>query len=423
MPLWDALRNLSREKGRTALTVCGIVIGIFAFTVMGSLAEKFNLMIGNGERYFTNQISVYATHANGAPLGANYFPAEKAEEIRRVPGVDEVAPEVLMLMEEGTPRLSLGIPALVYGTDLAAVFRTRRGQQLCLREGRMPDPGEKGWVVIGTDLAFERRAQVGQTLTIRGRSFEIVGVADKTMTGPDRMAFVTLEDAQELLSESQPHLRLVREQAEALKSIPSFWLDMLPPALRRQLQAVRGLPVEELATSASVGWKTGEDPEEVARRIRERVAGVEVYSPAEMRASLRQATLVFNLLILGSAIIALVVGGLAVMNTMTMAVLERTREIGLKRVLGAHTSDILREYLTEAALIGLLGGLTGVGAGSAFTSALNRWMAERGGTLFAVTSRLEVLAVGLATVLGVIAGLYPALRAVKLDCVCALREE
>lgn len=423
MTAGEALRNLLREKGRTALTVGGIVIGIFALTVLGALAEKFNLMISNGERYFTHQISVYATHANGVPLGSNYFPADKAAAIRAVPGVDEVAPEVLLLLEEETPRLSLGIPPLVYGTDLAAALRTRRGHQLKLREGRMPRPGEQGWAVIGADLAFERKVRVGGRLLVRGRPFTVVGVADKTMTGPDRMVFVTLEDAQEILSESQPHLRLVREQAHALKSIPAFWLKLLPPALRQQLEAVRGLPVDDLATSASVGWKPGEDPEVVAGRIRDQVAGVEVYSPAQMRASLRQATLVFNLLILGSAIIALVVGGLAVMNTMTMAVLERTREIGLKRALGARTGDILKEYLMEAGLIGLVGGLIGVSSGAAFVSVLNRWTAARGASLFAVTPRLQVLAVALATALGVIAGVYPALRAVRLDCVRALREE
>ncbi|MDI6871747.1 MAG: ABC transporter permease [Bacillota bacterium] len=423
MVVQEALRNLLRQKGRTALTVTGIVIGIFALTVMGALAEKFNQMIANGERYFTHQISVYAAHVNGAPLGSNFFPAEKVEEIKRVPGVDEVAPEVLMLMEEETRRLTLGIPPLIHGTDLAAVARTRRGNQLVLREGRMPRPGERGWVVVGADLAFERKAQVGEVLRLRGRSFRVVGVADKTMTGPDRMAFVALEDAQALLAESQPYLRLLKEQAEAVRAIPDFWVVLLPPAIRRQLQAVSHLPVQGLATAASVGWKPGEDPEEVARRIRKAVSGVEVYSPAEMRRSLRQATLLFNLLILGSATIALVVGALAVINTMTMAVLERTREIGLKRALGARTADVLREYLLEAGLIGFLGGLAGVGSGVAFVSALNRWMAERGAVLFAATPRLELLGVVLATGLGVAAGVYPALRAARLDCVQALREE
>lgn len=419
----EILRNLLRERGRTALTVAGIGIGIFALTVLGALAEKFSLMLTNGERYFTNQISVYAAHANGAPLGANFFPAEKAAEIKRVPGVAEVAPEVFLLMEEETSHLSLGIPRLIYGTDLAAVLRTRRGQHLVLQSGRVPHPGEKGWVVLGSDLAFEKKVRVGDVFRLRGHSFRVVGVADKTMTGPDRMAFVTLEDAQMLLAESQPYLRVLREQAQAIQSIPEFWVALLPAALQRQLQLVQSVSFDQLATAASVGWREGEDPEQVARRIRRAVAGVEVYSPAQMRSGFHQATVVFTLLILGSAIIALVVGGLAVMNTMTMVVLERTREIGLKRALGAGTGDILREYLSEAALIGLLGGGTGVGAGLAFTSALNRWTLTRGTALFAVTPRLELLALGLATLVGTASGIYPALRAARLDCVRALREE
>lgn len=417
------LRNLWRQTGRTALTAAGISIGIFALTVMGALAEKFNAMISNGERYFTHQISVYAAHANGAPLGANFFPLEKVEEIKRIPGVDEVAPEVLMLMEEEPGRMSLGMPPLIYGTDLSAVARTRRGYQLVLREGRMPRPGERGWVVLGAELAFARQARVGGTFRLRGRPFRVVGVADRTMTGPDRMAFVALEDAQELLVEGQPYLRLLREQAATVRSIPEFWLALLPPSLRRQLETALSLPLNQPATAASVAWRPGEDPETVARRIRGAVAGVEVYSPAQMRTSLRQATLLFNLLVLGSAAIALAVGTLAVINTMTMAVLERTREIGLKRALGATTGDILREYLLEAGFIGLLGGAAGFGAGYAFTATVNRWAAARGALLFEVTPRLGALGLVLATGLGVAAGLYPALRAARLDCVTALREE
>lgn len=419
----EALRNLLRQKGRTAVTAAGIAVGIFALTVMGALAEKFNLMIANGEQYLTNQISVYAAHANGAPFGSNFFPAEKLDEIRRVPGVAEVAPEVLLLMEEETRRLYLGMPPLIYGTDVAAVVRTRRGRQLALRDGRMPYPDERGWVVLGADLAYERRVGVGDRFVLRGRVFQVVGVADKTMTGPDRMVFMALDDAQALLTESQPYLRLLHDQARTLSTIPAMWLALLPSSLREQLQAVQTLAVENLATGASVGWLDGQDPEAVARRIRKMVPGIEVYSPAEMRASIRQATLVFNLLILGSAAIALVVGALAVINTMTMVVLERTREIGLKRALGARTGDILQEYLTEAGLIGFLGGLSGIGAGIFFTTLLNRWTAARGAALFAVTVRLECLALAFAVGLGVAAGVYPALRAARLDCVRALREE
>lgn len=420
--VWEALRNLSRQKGRTFLTVVGIVIGIFALTVLGAMAEKFNLMIANGERYFTHQISVYAANG-GAMLGGNFFPAAKAEEIRRVPGVEEVAPEILLMLEEESKRLTLGMPPLVYGTDLAAVVRTRKGHQLTLREGRMPRPGEKDWVVLGADLAFERRARVGGRFNLRGHDFRVVGIAEKTMTGPDRMAFIAITDAQTIVMETQPYLKMLREQAAAVHSIPAFFVDFLPAPVQAQLASIQVLRVEDLATSASVVWRQGEDPEDVARRIRKAVAGVEVFSPAEMRATLRQATLIFNLLILGSALIALVVGGLSVINTMTASVVERTREIGLKRALGARTGDILREYLTEAGLIGFLGGLTGLSMATAFTGSLNRWMLARGVELFAVTPRLGVMAVTLATGLGVAAGVYPALRAASLDCVRALQEE
>jgi putative ABC transport system permease protein len=108
---------------------------------------------------------------------------------------------------------------------------------------------------------------------------------------------------------------------------------------------------------------------------------------------------------------------------MFMAVAERVREIGLKKAVGATTMNIMGEFLFEATLIGVIGGLIGYGLGASITIILNATTPPGQSTLFLVTPSLTILAIGFATVLGALAGILPAWRAARLDPVTALRNE
>src|SRR5947207_2917530 len=123
----------------------------------------------------------------------------------------------------------------------------------------------------------------------------------------------------------------------------------------------------------------------------------------------------------GAALLALIVGGLSVINTMLMAVTERVREIGLKKAIGAHTRHILREYLLEATLIGAIGGSIGLLLGWGITSLVNAATAAANLSLFLVSWRLVIIAIVFSVGLGAIAGIIPALRASRMDPVRALR--
>ena len=135
------------------------------------------------------------------------------------------------------------------------------------------------------------------------------------------------------------------------------------------------------------------------------------------------ATSILNSILVGIALISLVVGGLSVINTMAMSVAERTREIGIKRAIGGGRLRIVRELVTESALIGFLGGAIGLALGAALVTVVNEAGRASGTVLFELTTGTAITAVAFSTVLGALAGLMPALHAARLDPVTALRYE
>ena len=146
-------------------------------------------------------------------------------------------------------------------------------------------------------------------------------------------------------------------------------------------------------------------------------------SPERQIADIRQAMAIFQAIVLSGSLLAAIVGGLSVVNTMIMSVRERTREIGLKKAVGASDGAIIGEYLLEAAMIGLLGGIFGILLGFILAQVLNAAFFEAlsGASLFLVTPRLVALTMAFAVAIGGVAGLYPAWSASRLDPVQALR--
>jgi putative ABC transport system permease protein len=132
---------------------------------------------------------------------------------------------------------------------------------------------------------------------------------------------------------------------------------------------------------------------------------------------------VFDTMVVGIGLISLIVGGLSIVNTMAMSVAERTREIGIRRAIGASRRRIVRELVTEAGLIGFLGGLLGLALGALVVTLANNAGRSSGTVLFELTASGAFTAVAFAVVLGMIAGFVPALGAARLDPVEALRFE
>lgn len=393
----ETLGNLTRHKLRNGLTIGGIVIGIVALTTMGAMAEKTNTLLEGGVAFFSDH--VVASDVRSGAFGGGLLRIDKVDEVSRVEGVAAAFP-VVSLQGRYESGFSFGPPPFISGTRPG--YSKHSAFALRLAHGRELDHSAGGEVVLGADFARELGATVGATIQLpvppkeareglESEPFTVVGILDKTLTAPDNAAFVRFEDAQRLMT-----LRLA-------------------PAIRSAIDT------SVLTNSIDIFGKPGVDLDDLARRVSAQVPGVKATPPSELVDQFRSASIIFSAITTGSALLALVIGGLSVINTMSMAVIERFREIGLKKALGATTRHILVEFLVEAVAIGGIGGALGLAAGWAITSAINASTAAQNLELFLVTPRLVALAIGFSVGLGALAGLIPAIRAARLDPVTALR--
>ena len=181
--------------------------------------------------------------------------------------------------------------------------------------------------------------------------------------------------------------------------------------------------MEDVSTAGSISWKDGYDTEEVANKIKEQFKNeVLVLSPKKMGEEIDKASATMNAVILGSALLALIVGSFSIINTMIMSISERTREIGIKKALGASRKSIALEYALEAGVIGLLGGLLGMGIGVLLITILNNKMAETGAEIFLIQGSFCLAVLLFSFFLGIIAGIIPAIKAARMKVVNAIRQ-
>src|SRR3989441_900823 len=226
---------------------------------------------------------------------------------------------------------------------------------------------------------------------------EVVGVLERMLTAPDRFVVVAIQDAREQWVAKDRLLRTVLASGGV--------------ALRAQ----------DLNTGAAVGWRDGADPDVVARRIRDQVAGVNVQIPSELSSLLRQSTAFFSALLVGIGLLAFVIGGLSLANTVAAAVFERIRDFGVKRALGATDWQLGREILAEALAVTLSGGALGVLLAMVLGLGIDGWARRSGQQLFLFSPRLLGGALVFSLLLGAAAAAYAALRIVRLSPAEAIR--
>jgi putative ABC transport system permease protein len=386
------IRDLTRRKLRTGLTITGIAIGIMALVVFGSMANKMNALINGGSQYYADKAIVSV----GNMYTGSFQPlslSSDLEKIRNVEGVSVATPSIEMMLNDNEAA-SMGMPEMIggYVPDGDKGLETFKMEVSTGRELTADDRGNV--TVLGCDLARRLNAHVGDTVTLRKTEFTVVGILAPTLTAPDKEAMMPLDAAQQL------------------------FLKTLPPLIQSKVDA------SDIATSIVVYHKPGVTPDTLKANLKAELGdSYTVMIGKDFDAMLGSFSAIFSLVLTGIAMLSLLVGGLSTINTMAMSVAERTREIGIKRAIGASRWRIRREVVLESAMIGLVAGLIGLGIGAAMTVLFNDLGRSSGNVLFDLTLGTSLTAIAFSVGLGAVAGFIPAWHASRLDPVTALRYE
>ena len=404
------VENLRAHKLRSLLTMLGMIFGVAAVVAM--------LSIGAGAQQevmaFIEQLGVrnLIVEAREAP------DSQALQKIRKLSaGLNFKDYRVIQANVEGisattarkrfTPSKLLPRPQtdppMVYGVSPSYATIAN----LALVSGRFFDERETAGAapvtVLGEAAAaslFGADDPIGQYVKVNEQWFQVIGVAGPQLTVQSDVAGLPAQDRNNLMYVPlySAIFRLEDGQSQQKDEIDGIYLQMRPGSdIPAAAALLRGL-----------------------LNVSHRQAGdFTIVSPAELLAEQRRTQRVFEMVMVAIASISLLVGGIGIMNIMLASVMERTREIGVRRAIGAKRRDVIRQFLIETTIISLAGGVAGVIVGVA----LSRAIGYLAGWSTIVTTTSIVLAFLVSVTIGLVFGLYPAARAASLDPVKALHYE
>ena len=381
-----AFRSIATSKMRSFLTMLGIIIGVIAVVVLVSLVSGATSSITSDiENLGSNLLTVNIRTNRYQPLQINEVLKLKNEK-----SIKEISPTV-------SKNITIKYEDNTYddGTVEGVYPDYAQMNSIDLGEGRFlrtPDIDNSSAIcIIGSDVAdnlFTSSDPLGQTISVSGRNFLIVGVmkeAGQTMRGNnDNKVIIPFTLAERMFAQD---------------GVKTFYVSAVDKDHLTEAQNA----VEDMLMK-----KYNNDDDAFV-----------IFNQASIIDAIGSVTGTLSLLLGGIAGISLLVGGIGIMNIMLVSVTERTREIGIRKAIGAGRRSILLQFLVEALVISCLGGIIGLG----FSWGILLLISKIASMTFAMSAGVILLAIGFSMFIGVIFGLYPANKASKLHPIDALRYE
>lgn len=391
-----ALRGMLSRQTQSYLTILGVVIGIASIVAIVSIGQGISsyvqeqmMALGTDYVSITPGTDLGLSSSNPVGISKAILTSNDLKIIDGVGGVKKAYGQVMSM-----PSIEFGGEK---GTTICIAFTAGGFEDFPmykLREGRYYRAAA-GEAIIGGGLAndvFKRDVRIGDTIKLNNASFRVVGILEK---GSGMMAI-----ADSMVAVDTADMQRITGQSKAVNAFVEIDAKLLPGANPDDVAAVIA---ERLRNAHKVTAETQD---------------FTILTPAAASNIVGSIIVTLNLFLGGLAGIALIVGGVGIMNTMFMAVTERTREIGILKAVGARDSNILEIFILESGMIGLVGGVIGCAIG---------WSLSYGMNLFGVPSNVDLSLIGYALafsfVVGMVSGFIPARVASSLEPVEALRYE
>ena len=402
-PFQAALKALRANKLRSMLTTLGIIIGVAAVIIVVSLVQGL-------ERSVLKQIERAGSQTLFVrPLMPQDIPFDQYVKVKN----RDLTQEEMRSLQRSVPQIAQVTPLAISNSELKANGRSMSTTLVMTDDSylELNDISlQMGRNFVSSDLRLGNKVAIigpkviekldvkgnpiGKLLQTPSLSLEIVGVLEERGTtlgsDPDSQVLIPLSTGLALLTDQQRRQLFFQVRIDP-KISADDGADLVSDALRR----IKGLKPKEQE-------------------------GFKVFSPKQFASIIGSITGIITTVAGGMVSIALLVGGIGIMNIMLVSVTERTREIGVRKAVGAQRKDILLQFLIEAALLSIFGGAVGIVLGYGLGALL-------GQTLLGTVGRIPLWAVvsafAVPAAIGVIFGLYPAAKASKLDPIDALRYE
>ncbi|MEK6855155.1 MAG: ABC transporter permease [Nanoarchaeota archaeon] len=397
-----AVRNVRKRGIRSWLTMLGIFIGIAAVVSLISLGQGLQTAItGQFATLSTDRLVVSNAETGFGPPGSTAIKKLTEHDLDIVsstPGVKIAASRLIRIVKAEYNSLS--------GFEfVGSVPKDKEGAELLydsfsikVEEGRLLESTDRGKVVLGSDFIannpYDKLLRVGSQLKIQGKNFEVIGILKRASTFQlNSVILMPEEDLKEILKIGD-EIDLIAVQVENPDEI-----ERVAENIERRLRKDRD-------------EKEGEED-------------FSVQTPVQAIESVNTVLDIVNIVVTGIAAISLLIGGIGIANTMFTSVLERTREIGVMKSIGAQNKDILSIFIIESSLLGLVGGIVGAAIGLSLalvaSSFANSFLGE---PIFQVTPSIPLLlsAISFSLAIGILSGIIPAYQASRLNPVEALRK-